>query len=361
MGTPQSALVLALCLLGAMGPRAAAQQDDPGALPADLVRSLNSPVLAERDAATARIVDGDPAARLAAVERALSDSSLSPEQRERLRTAGLRLFDSTPRAALGVTISANNGEGAVSISPSAPGFDAQRVLQNGDIVREADGRPIASDLDLRCIIVAHDPGDELALSIVRSGVPMLVKVKLGRFSDLGRSGTMEERVVLGAWDRRVERVSPPPEAPLASDATAARWAAALERARDTRAQRSEPMVDPSSQEPVRSPLFRPPTSTLSAGGQARDPAARSEGVAMDGRRAPQFVNAGDRAGLRDQARALRELQGAFSAQIAACEEQLARAGVNPDQRQQLRDQLDVLRAQSRAIEEQINLLQRLGR
>jgi len=336
---------------------------EPPALPPELIQALDSAELHERETATARIVDGDPAARLTAVERAISDPSLSPEQRERLRSAGLRLFDGTPRAAMGVTIPQTVGEAPVQVTPSAPGFDSMRVLRDGDVVRAADGRAILTDHDLRCIIVSHDPGDEVTLSIVRSGEPMTVKVRLGRFSDLGRGSMIEDRIIVGAWDRRVERLMPAPEAPLNGNAGPERWAAALDRARDTRTQRSEPMTDPSSQEPVRSPLFRPPTSTLSLGGQARDPAGRAEGVATGGRSGavPMDPAAARMARERSEARQLRELQASFTVQIGVFEDQLTQAGLSAEQKDMIRTRLETLKNQQKLIDERVNEMRRLGR
>jgi len=337
---------------------------DPPTLPLDLIAALDSPSLKDREDATMKIGQGEPMARLSAVEAALRDPALSPEQRERLHTAGLRLFGGTPRAAMGVTIAPLNGDGPVSVDPSAPGFDAGRVLRAGDVVRVADGLSISAGFDLRCAIVSHDPGDEMTLGIVRSGEPMVVRVKLGRFSDLQQGQPVDEAVLVGAWNRRAARVSPAPEPPLAGDLDPERWAAALERARDSRSQRSEPMVDPSSHEPVRSPLSRPPSATLTVGGQGRDPADREDGVALGPRRMQQVADAqlAERRRNESNLSLIRAQMSRTAERITELERSLAAPDVPAAQRAANADELEQLRIHRvRLVEWADSLSQRLGR
>ncbi len=340
--------------------------DEPPALPPDLVRALDADPLAERERATSMIVSGgEPMARLAAVEATLRDAGLSREQRERLHTAGLRLFSATPRAAMGVTIKPFYDEGPVTVDPSAPGFDAARVLQEGDVVRSADGLPILSDVDLRCAIVSHDPGDEMTLGIVRSGEPMVVKVRLGRYSDLRQDRPVDDHVLAGAWERRAARSSPPSSPPLAGPLSAERWAAAVERARDRGAQRSEPAVDPTSHEPVRSPVPRPPGATLTIGGQASDPALRQTSVAAAGRRYAPSVEAQLLEQRRNAAATLNIINYQLTQatdRIAEIERFLANPEATAEQRAAGTQELEALRIRRSRLAEQAELISdRLGR
>ncbi len=349
-------------VLGACGALPVLAAEPPSISP-ELIKALDSSSLKEREEATQLIGEGEPMARLGGVEQALRDPSLSAEQRERLRAAGLRLFAGTPRGAMGVRIQSTVGDGIVTISPSTPGFDAMRVLRDGDVVKSADGHPITTELDLRSAIVSHDPGEEVTLGIVRSGEPMTVKIKLGRFSDLGQGSMMDDRIIIGAWDRRSERVSPAPEPPLAGDLSAERWSAAVERARATRSQRAEPMTDPSSQEPVRSPLFRPPAATLSAGGQARDPGTKVDSVALGQRQGQFLIDAASRnVRLRDEAGQIMVERAQISAAMENLETQLSRAGITAEQRQQCQAEFDRLRARQQVLDQRFAEISRqLGR
>ncbi len=67
--------------------------------------------------------------------------------------------------------------GAPGVFPGSPA--AAAGLQDGDIVVAVDGAPVDSDHDLSTRILPHVPGDVVALSIVRNGRTMEIKVKLG--------------------------------------------------------------------------------------------------------------------------------------------------------------------------------------
>ena len=67
--------------------------------------------------------------------------------------------------------------GAPGVFPGSPA--AAAGLKDGDIVVAVDGAPVDADHDLSTRILPHVPGDVVALSVVRSGRTMEIKVKLG--------------------------------------------------------------------------------------------------------------------------------------------------------------------------------------
>lgn len=62
---------------------------------------------------------------------------------------------------------------AQSVSENAPASD---VLEAGDVLRAVDGRPIASDTDLRAAVQAAGVGTPVTLEIERDGEPLTIEV-----------------------------------------------------------------------------------------------------------------------------------------------------------------------------------------
>lgn len=90
-----------------------------------------------------------------------------------------------PRVMLGVTMTDADAEGdeegamLMSVTEGLPA--AQAGLKAKDIVVEADGKPIEGEEALRAILKTKNPGDELALKILRKGESQTIRVKLAEF------------------------------------------------------------------------------------------------------------------------------------------------------------------------------------
>lgn len=101
-----------------------------------------------------------------------------------------------PRVMLGVTMtdadSEGDQEGAMLMSVTEGLPAAQAGLQAKDIVVEADGKPIEGEEALRAILKTKNPGDELALKILRKGESQTIRVKLAEFD----AGKLQTRVTV---------------------------------------------------------------------------------------------------------------------------------------------------------------------
>jgi putative serine protease PepD len=86
---------------------------------------------------------------------------------------------SVEHAYLGVATADASGEGA-ALSEVRSGTPAARAgLQNGDVVTKLDGESVGSADELRRLIDAKSPGDEVELTIERNGSTKTVSVTLG--------------------------------------------------------------------------------------------------------------------------------------------------------------------------------------
>lgn len=136
------------------------------------------------------------------IERLLEDDRLSPEQRARLVTAAGAHFFNEPRAAIGVRWDIDFRESIVIVETIA-GFDSDSKLESGDLVRSANGIPLdcfgAQNL-FRYIIVSHDPGDTLDLSVRRGAGLVELEVVLGEYKDLNQS--LSPAQLVAAWNIR---------------------------------------------------------------------------------------------------------------------------------------------------------------
>ena len=96
------------------------------------------------------------------------------------KIAGALISDgSVEHAYLGVATADASGEGA-ALSEVRSGTPAARAdLQNGDVVTKLDGESISSADELRRLIDAKRPGDEVELTIERNGSTKTLSVTLG--------------------------------------------------------------------------------------------------------------------------------------------------------------------------------------
>jgi hypothetical protein len=285
-GRSQPAWILACVAAPAiLAPASFAQPDQPASVltPAgDL--SWMAPMLAGMD-------DPDPARRLDAAQSLANDHrltlasveqriagaaapgmALSAEQRESLLRIGRRLFDSTPRAAMGVQFARVDGAaGGVEISGTVPGFDSQRLLRPGDLIRSIDGFKTPTQSAARVAIVCHDPGQTVPVEVLRRGEPVVVQLTFGSFAELTNGADLGGSTLDAAWELRLSRVPGAlPDAELDAGWALERWVLLEEEARlrlDER-QRQESAVGPDGLAPRTIDPTAGPFAV--AGGAARD-------------------------------------------------------------------------------------------
>ncbi len=202
---------LAYCLIGASVPLAAARQPvvqppTPEVLE-QAVKDMASDDVVLRMDAQRRVSEG-VSFRLRDVETVLKSGKLTPEQRLRLEVVAYRRFCNEPRAALGVQSSFQDlGQRGVLLSMVMPGFPASETLRPGDRILVVDGQAITDISLMRPVVIAHDPGDEVPVVLIRDGANVTLKVKLGKYSDLSRdarggSQAMTPDMLEGAWEFR---------------------------------------------------------------------------------------------------------------------------------------------------------------
>ena len=85
------------------------------------------------------------------------------------------------RGYMGVESSADptnpNGAEVQSVVPQGPADKAG--LQSGDLIKEADGKPVQNPDDLASAVAARRPGDTITVKIQRDGLTQEIDVKLG--------------------------------------------------------------------------------------------------------------------------------------------------------------------------------------
>jgi hypothetical protein len=176
----------------------------------ELVVMLDSPDLTLRDISTAALND-DPRVSLEVIEGLLDqnkDAALTPEQRVRLESVGIRKFVARPRGAMGVQFQQFDLEGeGVVIQMTVGNFESTRVLMPGDVLLTIAGTPINSVDDARAAIISHEPGERVELRIERRGEPMAVSLRLGSFAELQRGANLDLPTMVRAWGIRRARSS----------------------------------------------------------------------------------------------------------------------------------------------------------
>jgi len=84
----------------------------------------------------------------------------------------------TPDLAEAEDLPVNQGALIREVQPDTPA--EQAGLQPGDIVTALDGAQITEDRDLQDLVLEHEPGDRVELTVTRNGQEMTVAVELGR-------------------------------------------------------------------------------------------------------------------------------------------------------------------------------------
>lgn len=195
-----------------------------------IIQDLGSDDIVLRTNAQARLVESETF-KLHDVEGVLKEGKIGPEQRLRLMAVASKRFRIEPRAALGVQSAMGDaGQRGVVLDKIMPGFPSSETLRPGDRVLVVDGQAITDISLMRPVVIAHDPGDEVPVSVLREGATLNLKVKLGRFTDLGPrggAGSMTTELLDEAWEFRsatYSRMDPNGEPePIESGLAAADW------------------------------------------------------------------------------------------------------------------------------------------
>lgn len=212
-----------------------------GASPSDLsdlswlepqLKLLDSDDLKTRERATAEL-KADGRLSLAALQARIADTAnpLTAEQSLRLSEVALKLFRESPRAAMGVSFTQRPVQRGVEIGAPVEGFDSWRVIKPGDLILEMDGMPVLSYDDARAAIISHDPGEEMAVTILRGGEVIEAAVRLGEYARLQNRADLNDPILRDAWLVRCERLVSRGQAgkanlPIEAGLNAEQWAAA---------------------------------------------------------------------------------------------------------------------------------------
>lgn len=172
------------------------------------IAELDSADLVTREKAQDELA-GDRGVSLAMLEARLADAApergLTAEQHARLSRVARDRFERTPRGALGVSFGSVESGTGVSIGATYDGFDSRRVLRPGDVVTAIDGKSVLTQRECRSAILSHEPGEMIALDLIRRGERMTVTVTLGDYSNL-RGGGLDGPSMSQAWDERCRRL-----------------------------------------------------------------------------------------------------------------------------------------------------------
>lgn len=344
-------------------PQAEASPLSPKAL--ELIDRLDAPDVATRIKASNALLD--PAvASTRALEGAMLEGKLRPEQHRRLLNVILYRFFTEPRAAMGIQwnrMADNTRSVVLTTTNLGRGFHAEQVLHANDRIEAVDGFRITNPEQLPGLIVARDPGEEVVLDIVRDGKPMKVTVRLGNFTDLNEPGARvrrpEQDAMIRGWlYRSAPYAARADESVIDTGLTREAWAVGgeenelvLGRAPRRLAAPGEQRLRPIAIEPEELPA-------ITAGGEARG--SREEPIFYglgDARAHPAAVMAiqGDRDVrlqnmLLERTRRVQEL----SLRGAA----LGRMDLTDAQRLQLQREIDKLEQELDSISSEIQRLQR---
>lgn len=179
-------------------------------VPGELLHDLGSPDHATRARAAEQIA-GRSDLKLKDLDEALLRPGLDPEVFVRLVQTAKGKFETSPRAAMGVSFDAMSGLPNLVQKPLET-FPSVKVLKPGDRLIEIDGWQLQSrQLDpwsggsARPFIISHDPGDVVPVKLVRDGELITVQLELGRFADLRNGVPLTETEIGAGWEVRRDR------------------------------------------------------------------------------------------------------------------------------------------------------------
>lgn len=174
MGIPSAVLA---GLVGAT--LATASPPDPSAL-----ERLDAPTLASRDAAESALREHESHG-VDDLLLTLGEVELSPEGRRRLARVAFERFAGSARAGMGVEFDVERPrDEGVPIRRPVPNFPAFELIEAGDVMLIADGIALNDNEMMGTIIVSHDPGDVIPVTLLRNGERLDLEIPLGSFSDL---------------------------------------------------------------------------------------------------------------------------------------------------------------------------------
>lgn len=137
------------------------------------------------------------------LESALKRDGITLEARSRVLAIARQRFYRTPRAALGFQFGMGPLRDRIVVGQTFPKFDSATKLEEGDMFVSADGFKLdgpGAKVLLQSIIISHEPGEVLKLTIRRGPRKVDLEIKLGKFADLDQGGgaLMEDRLAR-AW------------------------------------------------------------------------------------------------------------------------------------------------------------------
>lgn len=195
---------------------------------ARLIDQLNTGDFKARTQADRDLFD-DQAITLPMLEQALKDRGAQStiDTRLRLTSAARVRFMQSPRAAMGIQFWQNrNLPGRVVIERTFPEFKISKVLEPGDMIVEADGVSLKGPLAqrrLQALIVSHDPGDVVPLTVRRGAHRLDLKAELGERETLPNASFVDPTVMERAWQVRSESYVAPGSDPIVPPVGAKEW------------------------------------------------------------------------------------------------------------------------------------------
>jgi hypothetical protein len=176
-----------------------AERPDDGAFATTRVKELNADDVQTRE----RAEDSLRGWCRGQADRVLTliDGQSSAEQRDRLLSLARSVFDTSPRAAMGVSFGVANVafglqeeeafDGGIPIAGPVKGFDSENVLKSGDLLLSIEGVRIRTNREARTQILSHDPGQVVRLEIERDGKVLQLPLKLGFWSNLNSRANIQ--------------------------------------------------------------------------------------------------------------------------------------------------------------------------
>jgi hypothetical protein len=191
-----------------------APSPEAAALLRELVAQLDSTDFNVRREAQSKLL-ADQRFTLPMIEEIFAGGRLSPEQRARLLAVGKDRFLGSPRAAMGVQFGDSPAlRYRVIVGRTFARFPSHRLLEEGDIIVEADGQPLRgrdARWRLQGMIVSRDPGQTLPIVVRRGAEKIKIDLALGRFDDLENGGFLDDGRLQNGWLVRSFRYTPADE------------------------------------------------------------------------------------------------------------------------------------------------------
>lgn len=204
----------------------------------DLLADLDSEDFAIRQGAFESMRDNGRIT-LRSIERALRRPGLSEEVRGRLSAAGVTRFATAPRGAIGFAFGMLLPD-RITVGELFDNFPAAKVLEVGDLIVAADGFNLEGPSGrflLQCLIVSHDPGEVMRMTVRRGARKLDLDVPLGSFNSLPQAFLPSNRYPL-AWRLRVARLTGGAAAAARVDLPPVAWTGPAVSAQEAELQRS---------------------------------------------------------------------------------------------------------------------------